>query len=71
MNLKGLSGGLYAPLSPEQVETIHDASLTILESIGITYESGLDATLETLEDAGATIDRNRSRVVFPRKLVIE
>ena len=70
MNLKGLSGGLYAPLSPDQVETIHDTSLTILESIGITYESGLDATLEMLEDAGATIDRNQARVTFPRKLVI-
>jgi len=30
MNLKGLSGGLYTPLSPDQIETIHDASLTIL-----------------------------------------
>ncbi len=70
MNLKGLSGGLYTPLSPDQVETIHDASLTILESIGITYESGLDATLEMLEDAGATIDRNQARVIFPRKLVV-
>ena len=35
MNLKGLSGGLYAPLSSDQIDTIHDASLTILESIGI------------------------------------
>jgi len=71
MNLKGLSGGLYAPLSPDQVETIHDASLSILESIGITYESGLDTTLETLEAAGATVDRNQARVTFPRKLVMD
>jgi len=70
MNLKGLSGGLYTPLSPDQVETIHEASLTILESIGLTYESGLDATLEILEDAGARIDRNQARIIFPRKLVI-
>ncbi|CAB1057693.1 hypothetical protein D1BOALGB6SA_2446 [Olavius sp. associated proteobacterium Delta 1] len=71
MNLKGLSGGLYTPLSPDQIETIHDASLTIIESIGLTYESGLDATIEMLEDAGATIDRNQARVIFPRKLVLE
>ena len=71
MNLKGLSGGLYKPLSPDQVETIHDASLSILESIGITYESGLDATLEMLEAAGATVDRKQARVTFPPKLVID
>jgi trimethylamine--corrinoid protein Co-methyltransferase len=71
MNLKGLCGGLYAPLTPDQIETIHDTSLTILESIGITYESGLDATLEMLEDAGATIDRDQARVTFPRKLIAE
>lgn len=70
MDLKGLSGGLYTPLSPDQVETIHEASLTILESIGLTYESGLDAILEILEDAGARIDRNQARIIFPRKLVI-
>jgi trimethylamine--corrinoid protein Co-methyltransferase len=69
MNLKGLSGGLYTPLSPDQVKMIHNASLKILESIGITYESGLDATLVMLEDAGATIDRNSARVTFPRKLL--
>ncbi|MEJ2098658.1 MAG: trimethylamine methyltransferase family protein [Desulfobacterales bacterium] len=70
MSLKGLSGGLYRPLSPDQIETIHDASLKILESIGITYESGLDATLKMLEDSGATIDRNKARITFPRKLVV-
>jgi trimethylamine--corrinoid protein Co-methyltransferase len=69
MNLKGLSGGIYTPLSPDQIETIHDASLTILETIGITYESGLDATIDLLADAGATIDRNQPRIIFPRKLV--
>lgn len=69
MNLKGLSGGIYAPLSSDEIETIHDASLTILESIGITYESGLDATLEMLEDAGASIDRDQARVILPRELV--
>lgn len=69
MNLKGLSGGLYRPLSSQQIETIHKASLTILESIGITYESGLDATLQMLAKAGATVDHNRGRITFPPKLV--
>lgn len=70
MNLKGLSGGIYKPLSPDQIETIHDASLTILETIGITYESGVDATIELLADAGATVDRNQARIIFPRELIL-
>ena len=53
MDLKGLPGGMYKPLSPEDIETIHEAALRILEKIGITYESGLDATLELLENEGA------------------
>ena len=69
MNLKGLSGGQYRPLSPQQMNTIHAASLKILESIGITYEPGLEATLAMLEDAGATVDHKRSRITFPAKLV--
>ena len=64
MNLKGLSGGQYRPLSPQQIDTIHDASLKILESIGITYEPGLEVTLAMLEDAGATIDHRRSRITL-------
>lgn len=71
MNLRDLSGALYAPLSPHEIETIHDASLTILEKTGITYESGLDATLEMLAGEGVTLDRDRARVTFPRNLVIE
>jgi trimethylamine--corrinoid protein Co-methyltransferase len=71
MNLKGLSGGLYAPLTADQIETIHEASLKILESTGITYESGLDETIGMLEDAGATHDRDRARVILPRQLVTE
>jgi trimethylamine--corrinoid protein Co-methyltransferase len=69
MDLKGLPGGLYKPLSPEDIETIHQAALTILEKIGITYESGLDATLEMLENEGATVDRDRARVFIPRDIV--
>jgi trimethylamine--corrinoid protein Co-methyltransferase len=54
MNSKGLSGGIYKPLSPEGIDTIHNASLTILEKTGIAYEAGLDATVDMLANAGAT-----------------
>jgi trimethylamine--corrinoid protein Co-methyltransferase len=41
MDLKGLSGGQYRPLSDEQIETIHQASLSILEKTGFTFEGYL------------------------------
>jgi trimethylamine--corrinoid protein Co-methyltransferase len=71
MNLKGLPGGLYRPLSDDAIETIHRASLSILEKTGMTYENGLDDTLDMLEKAGAEVDRDRARVFFPPDLVTE
>ena len=59
MDLKGLSGGIYKPLSPEGIDIIHSASLTILEKTGMTYESGLGETVEMLAGAGATVDIGR------------
>lgn len=69
MNTKGLSGGIYQPLSPEGIDTIHDASLTILEKTGITYETGLDETVNMLADAGAIVDLEAGRIRFPRGLI--
>jgi len=69
MRLKGLDGGIYKPLSSEGIQAIHDASLTILEKTGMTYESGLGETVETLGNAGATVDRDRRRIRFPRDLI--
>lgn len=69
MPLKGLAGGLYKPLSSNDIPIIHEASLTILENIGMTYENGLDETLDVLESRGLTVDRQRSRIFFDRDLV--
>jgi trimethylamine--corrinoid protein Co-methyltransferase len=69
VNYKGLSGGIYKPLSENDIEAIHDASLNILENTGFTYESGLDSTLAMLENAGATVDRRAGRIYFPRDLL--
>lgn len=60
-----------APLSPEQIRTVHGASLKILETTGITYEQGLEDTVQMLEDDGATIDRDRKKIRFPKDLIIE
>jgi len=71
MDLKGLPGGLYKPLTRGNIETIHKASLTILEQTGVTYEKGLDDTLAMLDMAGAQVDRDNARITFPRELIIE
>ncbi|WP_299983754.1 trimethylamine methyltransferase family protein [Desulfobacula sp.] len=71
MNLMGLQGGQYCPLSPEQIEIIHEASLKILEKTGMTYEQGLEDTIQMLEDNGAAIDRDRNNITFPRDMIIE
>jgi trimethylamine--corrinoid protein Co-methyltransferase len=70
MDLQGLSGGLYQPLSSADIETIHQASLTILEKTGITYESGLEATVDMLEEKGATVDRGQARIFFNKDLIM-
>ncbi len=69
MDSKGLSGGIYKPLSPDGIAAVHDASLTILEKTGLTYEAGLDDTLSLLSGAGATVDRDMKRIRFPRELI--
>ncbi len=71
MDLKGLSGGQYRPLSEKDVQTIHEAALGILERTGFTYESGLDDTLDLLEKAGARLDRPAMRIRFPRAALVE
>ena len=71
MDLKGLPGGQYKPLSDEGIQTVHEAALAILEKTGFTYESGLDDTLAMLEAAGARVDRSAARIRFPREVVLE
>ena len=70
MNLKGLTGGLYRPLTDEAVQIIHDASIHILEKTGFTYESGLEDTLAMLEKAGATVNREKTRIHFQLSVTI-
>jgi trimethylamine--corrinoid protein Co-methyltransferase len=70
MSLKGLSGGLYKPLSSEDIETIHRASLNILEKTGMKYETGLETTIDMLQSRGVTVDRKRYRIFFKPDLVM-
>ena len=62
----------YAPLevlSTDQVETIHDVSLRVLEEIGIEFLS--ERALDLLAAAGARVDRSDKLVRFDRGLVAE
>jgi trimethylamine--corrinoid protein Co-methyltransferase len=62
---KGLVGGQYKPLTDEQVQQIHEASLAILERVGVQVEE--PEALALFEEAGADVEGNRVRL--PRSLV--
>lgn len=63
----GLAGGQYRPLSDDQVQTIYDAALTVLEEIGI--EVLPSPCREVWRKAGARLDEDGNRVYVPRSLV--
>ena len=69
MNLKGFQGGLYCPLSDQQIEIVHDAAVELLETVGMRYEKGLDETAKMLFEAGADVDYDRQVIKFPRELI--
>ncbi len=60
----------YAPvglLSDDEVDSIHNASLDVLEGIGINFL--LDEARDVLKEAGADVEANGSRVRFDRQLI--
>ncbi len=64
---KGLSGGQYQPLTDEQVQQIHEASLRVLERVGVSVKEPQARSL--FEEAGAEVDEGHVRL--PRSLVEE
>ncbi|CAD7840231.1 MAG: Trimethylamine methyltransferase family protein [Olavius algarvensis Delta 4 endosymbiont] len=66
----GLTGGLYKPLTDQEIETIHQKALDVLEQVGIGYEDDLEA-LDVLARAGCEIDRHTGRIYMPRDIVAE
>ena len=56
-------------LDEEQVERIHEASLEVLETLGMKILS--DQALDLLDSAGADVDRESRRVRFDRGLIAE
>ena len=45
--------------------------MDILEKTGFTCEAGLNRTLDMLDKAGATVNRETQRIYFPRDLILE
>ena len=64
-------GGLYRPLSCDDVESIHQASLNLLQEIGLTYEPCQKDVIEKLKSAGVIIDERQERIRFEPELVTE
>ena len=56
-------------LTEDQIETIHLASLRVLEEIGMEVLS--ERALDLLDAAGADVDRDTNRVRFDRGLVLD
>ncbi len=60
----------FAPVpavSADELEAIHEASLTVLEEIGMDFLH--DGARQILKEAGARVEANSLRVRFPRELV--
>src|SRR6185436_9078776 len=58
-----------APLSLDQIEAIHDASLRILEEIGIEFQGA--AAIELLRKAGCSVEVNSGLTRIPREVVLQ
>ena len=70
MTTSGLIGGIYKPLSDQEIEIIHQKALDILEQVGIGYEENFEA-LEMLDKEGCKIDSKTRKIFMPRDLVIK
>jgi trimethylamine--corrinoid protein Co-methyltransferase len=57
MGRPGLVGGQYQPLTSEQIERIHRASLVVLEQVGVHVENA--EALDLYRQGGARVDGNR------------
>src|SRR5687767_15460946 len=57
------------PLSQDQIEAIHDASLRILEEIGIEFQGA--AACEAFRKAGAMVEVNSGLTRIPREVVLQ
>jgi len=63
----GLEGGQYRPLSDADVQSVHEAALSVLERTGVQVQES--ECRQIFERAGARVDKGKDRVYLPRDLV--
>ena len=63
----GQIGGWYRPLRDEDVTRIHEASLDVLERVGVMVPPS--DCRDLFEQAGARVDGESNRVTIPRSMV--
>ena len=63
----GLEGGRYKPLDQKDLERIHEAVLTLLETVG--FANAIPSCVEALTGVGAQYGAD-GRIRFPRALVL-
>ena len=69
MRKKGLVGGKYNLLCHDEIEKIHNCSLSVLEETGVSVDD--DHFLTLFEKIGANVDRNQRVVKLPPHIVKE
>lgn len=62
-------GPLFQPLTNDQVESIHLASMKVLEDVGIIIR--MKAALQLLADTGASVDLETGIARIPTSLIEE
>ena len=62
----GVQGGLYRPLSADDMNRIHDAALDVLEKVGLSEAT--DSIVSYLQENGGSLTAD-GRLRFPRSLV--
>jgi trimethylamine--corrinoid protein Co-methyltransferase len=66
---KGLEGGSYKPLTPEEISKINETVLRIIEEIGSEVNS--DKALAAFKKAGAIVEDDTHRVRLSREKALE
>ena len=64
----GLEGGTYRPLAEADLGRIHEAVLTLLETVG--FANAIPSCVAALTGAGAVLGED-GRIRFPRRLVLD
>jgi len=66
---RGPKGGQLQLLSKDEVRSIHNAALDVLERTGMESYSG--PILDIFDEAGAEVDRDAKRIKIPEYLIVE